>query len=84
VMLLAQHFLFSYSEKYGKSVRSISQEAIDVLVRYDWPGNIRELKSLIEYSVLLCQDETITTRCFPDGAILSGPEKHSSGHQNAL
>jgi transcriptional regulator with AAA-type ATPase domain len=53
----------SYLEKHvlltGKSIRSISPEAINILVRYSWPGNDRELESVIERGVLVCEGETL-------------------------
>jgi DNA-binding NtrC family response regulator len=44
------------SKEYGKSIQGISRKALSVLSVYDWPGNIRELKSEVERAVLLCPD----------------------------
>ena len=51
--LLAQHFALKYARKYGKAVERISEEALNALLRYTWPGNIRELENVIERAVIL-------------------------------
>ena len=52
---LAQHFLEKYSAEMGKKITKISSYAIDMMNKYDFPGNIRELENLIERSVALVQ-----------------------------
>jgi transcriptional regulator with PAS, ATPase and Fis domain len=63
---LADHFLQRYSEKYHKQIRGISQPALSLLMRYDWPGNIRELESVIERAILFCQEEQLTVESLPE------------------
>lgn len=53
IPILAQHFVEKYSEELGKEVVKISKEAMDVLIRYHYPGNVRELENIIERSVAL-------------------------------
>ena len=53
IPLLARHFLERYAEEYGKPVSGIGPEALQALVEYDWPGNIRELQNFAERSVIL-------------------------------
>jgi two-component system, NtrC family, response regulator PilR len=53
VPLLAEHFLAKYTEQMGKAVSAISRPAMQLLVRHDWPGNIRELENVIERAVAL-------------------------------
>lgn len=50
---LAQHFLEKYSKEMGKEIRKLSSYALDLLCKYDFPGNIRELENIIERSVAL-------------------------------
>jgi two-component system response regulator PilR (NtrC family) len=50
---LAQHFLEKYASEMGKSIHKLSSYALDMLARYDFPGNIRELENMIERSVAL-------------------------------
>jgi DNA-binding NtrC family response regulator len=63
--LLAQHFLNRYASRYRKQIGSISKPALDRLSRYGWPGNIRELESVIESSVLFCRQEQIEPSNLP-------------------
>lgn len=53
IPLLAEHFLEKYNRETRKKVRSISREAMGLLVGYDWPGNVRELENIIERAVAL-------------------------------
>ena len=64
---LAQHFLDKYSRETGKDVSKMSSYAIDLLKRYDFPGNIRELENLMERSVAL----STTNILLPDSLALS-------------
>lgn len=65
--LLAQHFLDKYSREMGKEITKISSYAIDLLNKYDFPGNVRELENLIERSVALSSTNII----LPDSLALS-------------
>ncbi|PID75021.1 MAG: Fis family transcriptional regulator [Desulfobacterales bacterium] len=53
LQLLAQYFLDKYSRKMGKEISKISSYAIDLMAKYDFPGNVRELENLMERSVAL-------------------------------
>jgi two-component system response regulator PilR (NtrC family) len=53
IPLLADHFLKRFSEQMGKSLATISSEAMQALERYSWPGNVRELENVIERAVAL-------------------------------
>ena len=64
---LAQHFLEKYSGELGKTVTKFSSYAIDLLKKYDFPGNIRELENLIERSVALSN----TNILLPDSLAMS-------------
>jgi two-component system response regulator PilR (NtrC family) len=67
IQLLAQHFLDKYSKEMGKQVTKISSYAIELIKKYDFPGNIRELENLLERSVAL----TSTNILLPDSLALS-------------
>ena len=64
---LAQHFLEKYSRLMGKEIKKISSYAIDLLHKYDFPGNIRELENLMERSVALSN----TNILLPDNLSIS-------------
>ena len=53
VPLLARHFLKEFSTAYGRRLREISDDAIETLMRYTWPGNERELRNVIERIVIM-------------------------------
>jgi len=65
ILILARHFIESFNREFGKDVRQISAEAERVLVEYDWPGNIRELRNVIERAVILENDEIMEYEHLP-------------------
>ena len=62
---LVDHFILKYSEKEGKKIEGISAEAMNHLLRYAFPGNIRELENAIERAVVFCGGNTITSADLP-------------------
>lgn len=58
IIPLISHFLYYYNEQQGKTV-VLSKKALRKLINYDWPGNIRELKNIIERNVLLADNDLI-------------------------
>jgi formate hydrogenlyase transcriptional activator len=54
IPLLASFFVERFSRQFGKQISGTSQETMDLLSRYSWPGNIRELQNVIERAVVLC------------------------------
>lgn len=56
---LAHHFMAMYNQKAGRKINNISIDALNKMIGYHWPGNIRELEHLIERSVLLAKGSTI-------------------------
>lgn len=59
VLLLAEHFLEKYEAEHDKRIRRISTPAIDMLMSYHFPGNVRELENAIERAVLVCDTNVI-------------------------
>ena len=57
---LVEHFIKKYSDRMEKKVRSISPAAMQKLMLYDWPGNIRELENTIEYAIAMTNRTTLT------------------------
>ena len=66
VPLIAGRFLKRFNEQYGKRIQDISPDTVMRLVRYDWPGNIRQLESVIERAVLFCSGRELTPSCLPE------------------
>ena len=56
---LIDHFLRKFAEKNGKTIQGFSREARDALLRYDYPGNVRELENLVERATVLTRDDII-------------------------
>ncbi|MBX3290489.1 MAG: sigma 54-interacting transcriptional regulator [Acidobacteria bacterium] len=59
ILLLAEHFLEKFEAEHGKRIRRISTPAIDMLMSYHFPGNVRELENAIERAVLVCDSNVI-------------------------
>jgi DNA-binding NtrC family response regulator len=66
VILIAKRFIERYNQQYNKNIREIAPETVLRLIRYDWPGNIRELESVIERAVLFCPGERLLPGCLPE------------------
>jgi DNA-binding NtrC family response regulator len=60
IPFLAQKFFREAVEELNKNLREISDGAIELLLRYSWPGNIRELKNVVRRSVLMAHGDTVT------------------------
>jgi Nif-specific regulatory protein len=65
VLALANHFSEKFAERMRKPIRRITTSAINMLMAYHWPGNIRELENCIEHAVLLSRDGVIHGRDLP-------------------
>ncbi len=65
---LARRFLVRFAAEEGRNIRGISSEAIALLQRYDWPGNVRQLENVIFRAVVLCDGPELTVADFPQVA----------------
>ncbi|MBQ51578.1 MAG: sigma-54-dependent Fis family transcriptional regulator [Leeuwenhoekiella sp.] len=65
IPLLVDKFLFKYGVEYKDRFVRIDPEALEVLKRYSWPGNIRELENVIQRAVIMC-DKMVTIKDLPD------------------
>ena len=63
--LLADHFLRRFSQETNKPIERIGREAMDEMMLYDWPGNIRELENAIERAVVVGKEKTIRPSDLP-------------------
>ncbi|MHC4453587.1 MAG: sigma-54-dependent transcriptional regulator, partial [Planctomycetota bacterium] len=66
IIILAEKFLYYFSEKHCKKIESISSEAIKTFTKYSWPGNVRELQNVIESAVVMANSETLDVDDFPE------------------
>ena len=76
---LTDYFLALYGEKNRKSLKGISGKALDLLVRYDWPGNIRELENCVERAVIMAREEVIVPADFPPQIQVLSREEGTNG-----
>ncbi|MBV8043112.1 sigma-54-dependent response regulator transcription factor ZraR [Pluralibacter sp.] len=79
IPLLAEHFLQRYTGRNRKVVKGFTPQAMDLLIHYDWPGNIRELENAIERAVVLLTGEFVSERELPL-AIAATPIKALQAH----
>lgn len=66
IELLAKHFIKVFSDKQNKKIKCIENEALKLMFEYNWPGNIRELKNVIERAIILAEGDMITIDNLPD------------------
>jgi two-component system response regulator HydG len=66
VLIYAEQFIERFAQSSGKSLRGLSQQAAERLLCYDWPGNLRELRSCIERAAALTQSECIDPEDLPE------------------
>lgn len=71
VPLLVEHFIDKFDKKYNKEIRFVADAAMEKLIAYDWPGNIRELENLIERAVILTSGDTLVIPGFESEAQLA-------------
>jgi len=62
---LIDHFVHRFADKNGKTIRGLTAGAREVLLRYDYPGNVRELENIIERAVVLSRDDVIDSGDLP-------------------
>jgi two-component system, NtrC family, response regulator HydG len=65
IPMLAKYFLKRYGDKNKKTLNGFTPKAMDLLMRYDWPGNIRELENALERAVIMARSSFITPEEFP-------------------
>ena len=65
VPLLVEAFISEFNEKYERQVKSVDDATMTRLLEHSWPGNIRELRNIIERSVVTCEGDLISPQCLP-------------------
>jgi two-component system response regulator AtoC len=79
ILPLVKHFINHFNREFGKNVKGVSKMAEKFLVEYSWPGNIRELKNILERAIILENDETLLLEHLPKeivaktGGLSAGP-----------
>jgi len=75
IPLLIENFIHKYNLRKGKNILGVSDDVMEFLVSYDFPGNIRELENIIEHAFVLCKDNIIEIRHMPQGLTKDFREK---------
>jgi formate hydrogenlyase transcriptional activator len=74
IPLLVAHFVHTFAERMGKQIEKMKSDAMKALVRYPWPGNIRELQNFIERAVILTKGDVLQLPALPSASlVLSKP-----------
>ena len=60
IPVLVEHFIARYAEENAKTIEGVSKEAMDLLMRYVYPGNVRELQNIIERAVVMARGDVVT------------------------
>lgn len=81
IALLTNHFLKKYNERLGKNVNGISQEALEQIKNYNYPGNVRELENIIERTVALEGGSMILPESLPPMVNTPSGRKMASSHE---
>ena len=71
IPLLVDFFIDRYNKKMNKDIRRVSDEVMSALMRYDFPGNVRELENIIERAFVLCRSDVIEMGCLPEEILQS-------------
>jgi len=69
IPLLVDHFVKKFNRLKSKAIKDVSPDVLDVLMRHEYPGNVRELENIVEYCFVLCHGDTIEKNHLPEGVI---------------
>ncbi|MEW6289846.1 MAG: sigma-54 dependent transcriptional regulator [Thermodesulfobacteriota bacterium] len=81
---LAASFLKKLANRHGKHISRVSDEVMELIMQYNWPGNIRELMNCIESSVVMAKTDAITIDCIPEYLTLSSSDSSMDGKEGLL
>jgi len=81
--ILINHFIDKFATENGKNIQGLTSEARDMLLKYDYPGNVRELVNIIERAVVIARDQYITTDDLPFKSV-SNPIDSGKKYSGAL
>ena len=79
IPLLVNHFIDRFNVETGKHVTKVSQEAMDLFIDYDWPGNVRQIENAIGHAFVHCRGEIILPEHLPQDILESTPVLKDAG-----
>jgi DNA-binding NtrC family response regulator len=77
IPLLVDHFIKKFNADFNKTIQGVDEEALQALMAYDWPGNIRELENVLERAIVLSRSDILTVKDFPETI---GAQKRQNNH----
>jgi formate hydrogenlyase transcriptional activator len=92
IPVLVRHFVSTHSRRMGKSIETIPKETMEALVRWPWPGNIRELENFLERAVILTRGSVLyvplaeleTSAAEEEGALAESPTLQTAEREHIL
>ena len=84
IRFLINHFLRFFAERTGNSVKAFSDMALRLLMAYAFPGNIRELRNVVEYCVNICQNQQIEAADLPKYLFAPNRTRHATPNTGAI
>ncbi|MCD6499431.1 MAG: sigma-54-dependent Fis family transcriptional regulator [Deltaproteobacteria bacterium] len=80
IALLVQHFVERFNERLNRSIAGFTPDAIELMKRYRWPGNIRELENVVERTMLFCDGVWVHANNLPDEIRLGAEDSQPPDH----
>ena len=81
IPLLINHFIAEFAEESTQEINGISEDTLDILLKYSWPGNIRELRNCIERMVVLNDSNLLSKNNIPDNILNEKPIAITASHE---
>ena len=75
--MLIDAFIQKFNAKMGKKITGVSDKALRLLLKYDYPGNVRELENIIEHAFVLCGGNRIDVDCLPKELTMNREDMNS-------
>ena len=84
IPVLVEHFLDLFCRREGRELKVVSTEAVELMKGYDWPGNVKELKNIVERLVIMTPGRVITDQFIPDYFFGSGAKDEGLSRPDSL
>jgi PAS domain S-box-containing protein len=69
IPILCEHFIERFNRRYDKSIKEVSKEAMELMLSYSFPGNIRELENVIEHAFIFCKESVVEAKHLPESLL---------------
>jgi transcriptional regulator with PAS, ATPase and Fis domain len=84
IPLLVNHFVEKFNRKMDRSIAGVSDEVLELLMKYDFPGNVRELENIIEHAFVMCREEEIKLQHLPPEFLQPDRKNSEPAHPQSL